>query len=60
MDFEYDRDKLNLNMYPNESRLIAVSIEWKWWNCPDTPWHRRGVGIWVHALEADSRKVYEK
>ena len=58
--FEYDRNKLSLNMYPNGSRLIAVSIEWEWWNRSDSPWHRRGVGIWVYASEADSRKVYEK
>lgn len=41
--FEYNRDKLSLNMYPNESRLIAVSIEWEWWNHSDTPWVRHEV-----------------
>ena len=47
-------------MYPNESRLIAVSIEWELWNRSDAPWYRRGVGIWVYDSEACSRKVYDK
>lgn len=54
--FEYNND-LNLKMYPEASKLIAVAIEWGFWN---EPWYRRGVGIWVNAHETDYRKVYEK
>ena len=54
--FEYNND-LNLKMYPEASKLIAVAIEWGFWN---QPWYRRGVGIWVNDDETDSRKVYEK
>ena len=53
--FEYNNDFLNI--YPEASKLIAVLIEWKFWN---EPWYRRGVGIWVNDDETDSRKVYEK
>lgn len=41
--FEYNNDFLNI--YPEASKLIAVLIEWKFWN---EPWYRRGVGIWVN------------
>ena len=55
--FEYNRSNFSLNIYPEASKLIAVAIEWGFWN---EPWYRRGVGIWVNDNETDSRKVYEK
>lgn len=55
--FESDRSNCYIEMYPEASKLIAVAIEWKYWN---EPWCRRGVGIWVNDDETDSRKVYEK
>lgn len=52
-------DTNKLCIKPNETSLIAISIEWSRWNAPNTPWCRRGACVWIDANSTNSNKVFE-
>ncbi len=57
--WEFISDNNSISIRPIGSQLIAITIEWSWWNAPNTPWCRRGVCIWVDANNVNSSNVFE-
>ena len=52
-------DNNHISISPKDSKLIAVRIEWSWWNDPKSPWCRRGACIWIDAQNTNSKKIFD-
>ena len=57
--WELFSDNNSISMKPIETPLIAITIEWSWWNAPNTPWCRRGASIWIDANSTNSNNVFD-
>ena len=57
--WELFSDNNSISMKPIETPLIAITIEWSWWNAPNTPWCRRGASIWIDGNSTNSNNVFD-
>ena len=57
--WELVSDNNNISIKPKNTPQIAITIEWSWWNAPNTPWCRRGASVWIDAKSANSTDVFE-
>jgi len=53
-------EKNSIYIKPASTPLIAITIEWSWWNASNAPWCKRGACIWVDANSIDSLKIFEQ
>jgi hypothetical protein len=58
--WSFGADKNCVYIQPNGKPLIAINIEWKWWNAPNAPWCKRSACLWVDANSIDSAKVFDQ
>lgn len=56
----FGSDKNGVYIKPISTSLIAISIEWSWWDQSNVPWCKRGTCLWVDANSIDSSKVFEQ
>lgn len=57
--WEMHSDNNGISIRPIGAPLIAITIEWSWWNAPNTPWCRRGASVWVDASSTNSQNVFD-
>lgn len=57
--WEMHSDNNGISISPIGAPLIAITIEWSWWNAPNTPWCRRGASVWVDASSTNSQNVFD-
>ena len=56
----FGSDNNGVYIKPKRTELIAISIEWSWWNQSNVLWCKRGTFLWVDANSIDSSKVFEQ
>ena len=56
--WEYDcaSDNSFISIKPIDTSLIAICIEWRWWN---SWWCRRGASVWIDGNSTNGNKVFE-
>lgn len=58
--WSFGSDKNSVYIRPKSTPLIAINIEWNWWNAPNAPWCKRSACLWVDANSIDSTKVFDQ
>ena len=57
--WELVSDNNNISIKPIDTPLIAIKIEWSWWNAHNTPWCIRGASVWIDANSTNCNNVFD-